>query len=210
MSDMTLEPTPSVAELEEHARNIDNQKFAMWLYLASEVIIFTVLIGAYVVFRAYNGDIVHEVHEELGFGGILLVTFNTFLLLTSSWAMVMGLRQIQRDNVKGLTNWLWVTAVLGTIFVFLQYVEYQNLGSKGITLEYLNDSYNGFGMNFYVPTAFHGAHVIIGVLWCLFMIYRANRGIYSAKNYIGIEMFGLYWHFVDVVWILLFTLIYLV
>lgn len=210
MSDMTLEPTPSVAELEEHARNIDNQKFAMWLYLASEVIIFTVLIGAYVVFRAYNGDIVHEVHEELGFGGILLVTFNTFLLLTSSWAMVMGLRQIQRDNVKGLTNWLWVTAVLGTIFVFLQYVEYQNLGSKGITLEYLNDSYDGFGMNFYVPTAFHGAHVIIGVLWCLFMIYRANRGIYSAKNYIGIEMFGLYWHFVDVVWILLFTLIYLV
>jgi heme/copper-type cytochrome/quinol oxidase subunit 3 len=138
------------------------------------------------------------------------VTFNTFLLLTSSWAMVMGLRQLQRDNVQGLIRWLGATAVLGTIFVLLQYYEYQQLAGYGITLDMARDSAEGFGMRFYAPTAFHGAHVIVGVLWCLVVMRRASRGRYSSRNYVGVEIFGLYWHFVDVVWIILFTLLYLV
>ncbi len=195
---------------EAQALKVDNAKFAMWLYLASEVILFTVFIAAYAVFRFNNRDIVHGVHDALGFTGILLVTFNTFLLLTSSWAMVMGLREIQRDNRQGLIRWLSVTAALGTVFVLLQYYEYTQLGSKNITLAFSSDAFSGFGMNFYAPTAFHGAHVIIGVAWCLLVIRNASKGQYSSRSYIGVEIFGLYWHFVDVVWILLFTLIYLV
>ncbi|GAB4515543.1 MAG: cytochrome c oxidase subunit 3 family protein [Anaerolineae bacterium] len=201
-----------MAELtvQEQARRIDNAKFAMWLYLASEVIIFTVLIAAYAVFRFNNPDIVHEVHEALGLAGVLLVTFNTFLLLTSSWAMVMGLREIQRGNQRGLINWLSLTAVLGAIFVVLQYVEYVRLGEEQVTLAFASDAFSGFGMHFYAPTAFHGFHVIVGVIWCIAVIRGASKGEYGPRNYLGVEIFGLYWHFVDVVWIILFTLIYLI
>jgi heme/copper-type cytochrome/quinol oxidase subunit 3 len=212
MSDLTVERTTleQQRELEEEARYIDNAKFATWLYLASEVIIFSVLIGAYAVFRLNNPDIVHEVHDRLGLSGILLVTFNTFLLLTSSWAMVMGLRQIQRGDPRGLIRWLGLTAFLGTTFVGLQYVEYVRLAEESITLNFANDAFGGFGMHFYTPTAFHGAHVIVGVFWCLWVMYRAHKGDYTERRHVGVEVFGLYWHFVDVVWILLFTIIYLI
>ncbi len=180
---------------------IDNAKFAMWLYLASEVVIFAILIAVYIVFRYNNPDVVHDIHEEVG---IILVSINTFLLLASSWAMVMGLQQIQRGNQQGLIQWIGITAVLGTVFVALQYVEYNELGHLGLSLS------TEFGMRFYAPTAFHGVHVIIGVLWALRVILRARKGYYTAQNYLGVEIFGLYWHFVDVVWILLFTVIYLV
>jgi heme/copper-type cytochrome/quinol oxidase subunit 3 len=210
MSDTTMERSAAEHHHQDEALSIDNQKFAMWLYLASEVVIFTVLIVTYVIFRFQHPDIVHAVHDELGLGGILLVTFNTFLLLTSSWAMVMGLRQIQRDNVRGLNRWLSLTALLGTVFVLLQVYEYQQLAGMGITLDMSRDAYEGFGMRFYAPTAFHGVHVIVGVLWCLEVMRRANKGRYSSRNYVGVEIFGLYWHFVDVVWIMLFTLLYLV
>lgn len=191
-------------------RMSDNYKFAMWLFIASETIIFSVFIGAYAVFRFQNKEIVHAVHEALGFGGILIVTLNTFLLLTSSWAMVMGLRSIQLDNVQRGIRWLGLTALLGVVFVLLQYYEYVQLAGKSITIDYASDAFAGFGMHFYAPTAFHGFHVIVGVIWCLDVIRRARKGQYSKENYLGVEIFGLYWHFVDVVWILLFTLIYLI
>jgi heme/copper-type cytochrome/quinol oxidase subunit 3 len=174
-------------------------------------VIFSVFIAAYVLFRRNDPETVHEIHEALGKSGLLLISFNTFLLLASSWAMVMGLRQIQREDKQGLVRWLGLTALLGTAFVILQYYEYNNLTSKGVTLRFVAESrYEGFGMHFYTPTAFHGAHVIVGVLWCLMVMRRGAKGRYSASNYIGVEIFGLYWHFVDVVWILLFTLIYLI
>lgn len=183
------------------AAHTENMKFAMWLFLASEVILFAALIAVYLVFRINNPTVVKEIHEATG---VLLVSANTFLLLTSSWAMVMGLRQILLGNRKGLIQWIWVTAILGIIFVVLQGVEYSILASEGIAI------YNSeFGMRFYAPTALHGAHVIAGVVWAFWVIYRAQRGAYD-KNPLGVEMFGLYWHFVDVVWIILFTVIYLI
>ena len=198
MSEITVEHSEAAHHAE---RRIDNLKFAMWLYLASEVIIFTVLIATYAVFRYNQPDLVKEAHHSLD---IALVGINTFLLLASSWAMVMGLRQIQRGNGQGLMRWIGATAVLGTIFVALQGVEYTSLARENIAV------YNSeFGMRFYAMTSFHGFHVIVGVLWALFVVRNAYLNRYSAKNYIGVEIFGLYWHFVDVVWIFLFTLIYL-
>ncbi|MCC6803267.1 MAG: heme-copper oxidase subunit III [Anaerolineae bacterium] len=186
----------------EEARHIDNMKFAMWLYLASEVVIFATLIAIYVVFRIHNPERVEEVHQA---SGLFLVSLNTFLLLTSSWTMVMGLRAIQGNDSKGLARWISATAVLGTLFVVLQGVEYTTLSHEGITI--YSDV---FGMRFYAPTAFHGAHVITGVLWALWVIMGARKGKYANNRYLGVEIFGLFWHFVDVVWIVLFTAIYLV
>ncbi|MDX2077180.1 MAG: cytochrome c oxidase subunit 3 [bacterium] len=210
MSELTVHHDSHAHDLEAISRISENSKFAMWLFIASETIIFSVFIAAYAVFRFNNKEIVHAVHEALGFSGTLIVTFNTFLLLTSSWAMVMGLRSIQLDNVKGGIRWLGITALLGTIFIGLQYYEYTQLAAKSITLGFETDAYEGFGMHFYAPTFFHGFHVFVGVLLCLEVIRRARKGHYTKENYVMVELFGLYWHFVDVVWILLFTLIYLV
>jgi cytochrome o ubiquinol oxidase subunit III len=217
MSEARLEITPAsdaviapaVAELSQHGHsghhNVqahnDNLKFAMWLFLASEVIIFTTLVATYVIYALNHPEIVKEIHEQ---AGVLLVTANTFLLLTSSWSMVMGLRAIRMGDQKGLVRWIGITAVLGTLFVMLQGVEYNTLSAEGITI-YGSE----FGMRFYTPTAVHGAHVIVGVLWALFVLFRARKGAYN-QNAIGVELFGLYWHFVDVVWIFLFTVIYLI
>jgi heme/copper-type cytochrome/quinol oxidase subunit 3 len=185
----------------------ENLKFAFWLYLASEVVIFATMIATFIVFRFNNPEVVKQVHEA---ANILLVTANTFLLLTSSWAMVMGLRAIQRNDQSGFIKWFSFMAVLGTIFVLLQYVEYQELAHLGIAIYNQGNQFDGFGMRFYAPTAFHGVHVIVGVLWGLWIINNARKGAYSSSNYAGVEAFGLYWHFVDVVWVILFTFLYLV
>jgi heme/copper-type cytochrome/quinol oxidase subunit 3 len=197
-------PAPAVHEAHEdhgHASNrAENLKFAWWLFLASEVIIFTVLIAAYLVFSINHRDLIKEIHEEVG---VLLVSANTFILLTSSWTMVMGLRQLTFGNTQGLSRWIAATAGLGTLFVLLQVVEYRELHRIGVTLD------SEFGARFYAPTMLHGAHVIAGVIWAVYVALGARRGRYSPQNIIGVEIFGLYWHFVDVVWIFIFTIIYL-
>ncbi|HVU10556.1 MAG TPA: cytochrome c oxidase subunit 3 [Phototrophicaceae bacterium] len=206
MSEMSIEhvqvdPRDDAAAARHEAQHADNLKFAMWLYLASEVVIFTTLIAIFVIFRVNFPDRVEEVHQASGLG---LVGLNTFLLLTSSWTMVMGLRAIQKNDSKWLARWIGATAVLGTLFVMMQYVEYSHLASEGITL--YSDA---FGMRFYAPTAFHGAHVIAGVIWAIWVVNGALKGKYKDGKYLGVEIFGLFWHFVDVVWIVLFTVIYL-
>lgn len=192
------------------ATRVDNLKFAMWLYLASEVVIFSVLIAAWLLFRLHNPATLELFHEKIQeWPGVYLVTINTFILLASSWAMVMGLRQIQMGNPAGLMRWIGLTALMGIIFVVLQYVEYSELSHAGIAIFNQGNQFDGMGARFYAPTAFHGAHVIVGALWALYVVNNARRGRYSASNYVGVEVFGLYWHFVDVVWIVLFTVIYL-
>ncbi len=202
MSEARVDAPQAHSHDQAKALKADSLKFMMWLFLASEVILFSVLIGTYIVFRINNPEAVHEVHEH---AGILLVTLNTFLLLTSSWTMVMGLRAIQNNDQKGLVRQITITAILGLLFVALQYVEYNQLSAAGITI-YSSE----FGMRFYAPTALHGAHVIAGALWAFWVVRQGSRGVYNNGNYIGVEIFGLYWHFVDVVWIILFTVIYLV
>ncbi len=378
MADMTMNQASVAHGHDEHGEDHnENLKFAMWLYLASEIVIFTMLIAGYALFRANQPTAVSLVQETLG---IVLVTANTAILLASSYAMVMGLRAIEMGNRQGFYMWIGLTALLGTVFVGGQYIEYSELGHLNISLrqqefdvsknifenvneveatvtysivdtetgevlgeaeselihfrhealpaesetvlddgtteivaissyfvdfvddaelfdnvdeanfeiawdegfilldadgavisdetaiddaliayngnvtdrdisldrlavetidgeivafpaivageavelapaqydnlnayfgKLLGDSTSNFGMRFYAPTAFHGAHVIVGVLWALFVLYRGWRGAYD-DNAIGVELFGLYWHFVDVVWIALFTLIYLV
>lgn len=185
----------------------ENLKLGVWLYLASEIVIFSIMIVGYVIMRINEPDIVSHAHEKLGVG---LVTANTFVLLASSFFMVMGLRAMQAGNRAGMLRWIGLTALGGTVFLIGQYIEYSELAHLGIALGYdLESQWSSLGMRFYAPTFFHGAHVFVGVIWALEVLRRGAKGRYD-HNPIGIEMFGLYWHFVDVVWIMLFTLIYLV
>ncbi len=192
----------------------DSLKFGMWLFLASEVIIFTVLIAAYVVFSLDNRGIVKQIHEStinvlgLRLPSVFLVALNTFFLLTSSWTLVMGLREAERGSRKGLAQWITYTAILGIVFLVFQYIEYGILAHEGVVINGTGPLAE-FGMRFYTPTAIHGAHVLVGVLWAFWVIRQANRGAYD-QNPVGVEVFGLYWHFVDVVWIVIFTVVYLI
>lgn len=211
---MTDAPLDMVAHDDHHhdehhidpALELDNAKFATWLYIGSEIMIFSGMLATYLIFRIWNADIVMEAKEHLS---IPLVSLNTFLLLASSWMMVMGLKSIKAGNRRGLVTWISGTVVFGAIFVGLQVVEYIELYHAGILLTG-STPLAQYGMRFYSPTAFHGAHVVIGCLWGLWIIAKGARGGFSAQRYASVEVFGLYWHFVDVVWIVLFTFIYLI
>jgi heme/copper-type cytochrome/quinol oxidase subunit 3 len=178
-------------------------KFAMWCFLGTEVIIFGALIARVVVIWLHEPEAHALLTEPLS--SLLLVSANTFLLLVSSLAVVLGLSSIQEDKRSGLVLWLLATAALGATFVGIQAYEYSKLMHEGLVF---GDSQ--FASAFYILTGNHGLHVIIGVIWCLVVVARAARGGYSAQSHLGVEIFGLYWHFVDVVWILIFTLVYLI
>jgi len=143
-----------------------------------------------------------EIHNVLN---IPLTSLNTFLLLMSSFTVVRALAAIEVNDRKKFIRSLALTGILGTIFLVVQATEYSNLAHEGLTL-----SSGMFGMAFFTLTGFHGAHVLIGVIWLFAAFFKAFNGGFSKEDHFGIEFFGLYWHFVDVVWIIIFTVVYLI
>ncbi len=179
--------------------SLDHRKLGMWLFLASEVMFFGGLIGT---FLHYKATVPSPEAAELD---TVLVGINTFILVTSSLMVVLGLDSIRRDSRRGLLTYLGLTALLGAVFLAGQGYEFVSLYGHGITL-----TSSVFGSSFFTLTGLHGLHVLIGVAWALLTLGKAVRGTYSAQDHVGVEAFGLYWHFVDIVWIVLFTIIYLI
>lgn len=198
----------------EHAQTstgIDNRKLLMWLFLASECLFFGGLIGTYLLYRNAS-DVppfpidrtIDGVHFE-GVYDIPFTSISAFILLMSSVTMVLALSAIQRNDRRGLQIWLAATALLGATFLAGQAFEFTEFYNEGLTL-----NSNLFGTTFFVLTGFHGAHVSVGVLILLSLYVMAARGRITHENSLNVELAGLYWHFVDVVWIVIFTLVYLV
>ncbi len=181
------------------ALGLDHLKLGMWLFIGSEVMFFGGLISAFLHYKVNNPSPL-----ETSLLDVTLVGINTFILLTSSFTMVLGLASIQRGEVKGLIRFIGLTALLGLVFLAGQGYEFVALYREGVTL-----SSSVFGSSFFTLTGFHGLHVLIGVGWAFGTLLKARRGGYSAEDHAGVEVFGLYWHFVDIVWIVLFTIIYL-
>ncbi|MCH8813539.1 MAG: heme-copper oxidase subunit III [Chloroflexi bacterium] len=192
----------------------------MWLFLASECLFFGSLIAAYLLYRGQHGvpcmdgdlstcvfptDRTINGVEYEGIFDIPFTSVSAFVLLMSSVSMVLALAAIQRGNVRAMRIWLFTTAALGALFVGGQAFEFTEFYREGLTLET-----NLFGTTFYVLTGFHGAHVTIGVLVLFSLLIWSSRGKIQAKDSLNIELAGLYWHFVDIVWIVIFTLIYLI
>lgn len=178
---------------------LNDRKLGMWIFLANEVMFFGSLIGAFVGFKINEGF--EEAHEILS---LPLATLGTSVLIVSSFAVVMGLDALQSNDRAVFRNWFLVTGALGLMFLSIQAFEWYELIHEDITAETL------FGSAFFTTTGFHGLHVMGGVIWLGLLMLKARRGDYSAENTLGVELFGLYWHFVDVVWIVLFTVIYLI
>jgi heme/copper-type cytochrome/quinol oxidase subunit 3 len=177
-----------------------NRKFGFWIFLSSELLIFCGLIGAFLVTRHYAAS--WPGHEQLS---LWLVSVNTFLLLTSSLTVVLGIEQIRQNNAPRMRLFILASALMGVLFLAGQGVEYQHL----IAVEGFGFG-DSFGTAFFVLTGLHGLHVLFGVVWAVAVALRSRVGAYTAKNYTTVEMFGLYWHFVDLVWILIFTIVYLI
>ncbi len=185
------------------ATGVSNEKLAMWVFLGSECLLFGALIATYLV---YKGRSLAGTPQPKDVFDIPFTSSTSFVLLMSSLTMVLALSAIKRgDNSRGRI-WLFLTAFLGAMFIGGQVYEFTEFYKvKGLALDT-----NLFGSTFYVLTGFHGVHVTIGILMLLVLLTLSYRGKVTARQYEVVEIVGLYWHFVDVVWIVIFTIIYLI
>ena len=200
---------PLDSQRPEPGAGVYNMKLGMWVFLLSEVMFFTSLIGAYIILRFAHPTAFAEPGVVLN---VPLTALNTFILICSSVTMVKAFAAIQQGDQRHLKRWLLATATIGAMFLGVQAFEYYKLVGHGFVPNVANYAAEGqplYGATFYTMTGFHGAHVAIGVLSLLFVSWRAFRGKYTAQSYGGVEIVGLYWHFVDLVWIILFTIVYL-
>jgi cytochrome c oxidase subunit 3 len=180
---------------------LDSRKIAFWTFIGSECLLFGSLIATYLVYegRSVSGPTTHEILN------IPLTSISTFDLLMSSLAMVLALAAVQRGDRIWARVWLGMTAFLGAIFLGFQVYEFQHFVHEG-----LGFTTNLFGSTFFTLTGFHGAHVFVGVLWLLTLLARSFQGKLGPEKALNVEIAGLYWHFVDVVWIVIFTVVYLI
>jgi cytochrome c oxidase subunit 3 len=181
-----------------HHGHPDHRMFGLVLFLIAESMIFFGLFSAYMIYYATMPEWpMDDIELEL-----LLPGINSIILISSSFVMHKGQSCIRNNDVKGLQLWFILTAIMGTIFLGGQLYEYAHTGFG------LTD--NLFSSCFYVLTGFHGLHVTAGLLFILAVLWRSRKeGHYSASKHFGVEASELYWHFVDVVWIILFILVYL-
>ena len=181
---------------------LSNEKVAMWAFLGSECLLFGSLISTYLLFKGQSqpGTISPEDVFDIPYTSV-----SSFVLLMSSLTMVLALAAIQRGDHRLTRVWLLTTALLGASFVAGQAYEFTVFVREGMNLRV-----NLFSSSFFVLTGFHGAHVTIGVLMLLSLYSLSLRGKLPASKAETVELVGLYWHFVDVVWIVIFPLVYLI
>ena len=187
-----------------HAQGgISNVILGMLLFITSEVMFFAGLFAAYFNVRA-NAPVWPplEFHDKLHI--LPFVGPATVLLIISSFTCQIGVWAIRRNDRKGLTRAIAVTVILGVTFLVMQAIDYTALYADGVRL----DS-GTFGTTYYTLTGFHGAHVLGGVLMLSVVLYRSMSGQFSSRHHDMVEAASMYWHFVDVVWILLFSTLYI-
>ncbi|HYG60612.1 MAG TPA: cytochrome c oxidase subunit 3 [Symbiobacteriaceae bacterium] len=179
---------------------IDNRKLGFWLFLSSESIFFASLLVAYLIYHGQNGG--GPMPKDLF--NVPLTSVSTFVLLMSSLAMVLGVWSAQQGLAKQAMRWVLATAGMGAIFLGFQAYEFSHFYHEGLSI-----SSSLFGTTFYVLTGFHGAHVAVGVIWLVALLFHGRKGGLGQAKASDVEVAGLYWHFVDIVWIVLFTVLYL-
>jgi len=190
---------------------LDSRKMAFWGFIGSECLLFGSLIGTYMAYKGkslvgpYPHDTVIDGQLVEGILNIPLTTISTFILLMSSVTMVLALSATQRGDRSWSVRWLLTTAFLGSIFLGCQVYEFTHFNHVGLKL-----GTNLFSSSFYLLTGFHGAHVTVGVIYLITLAFLGIRGRLGPEKALNVEIAGLYWHFVDVIWIVIFPLVYLI
>jgi cytochrome c oxidase subunit 3 len=188
------------------------KKIGMWIFLFTELLFFG---GMFLLYSIYRSQYPSEFHVSAAEENLVMGTINTFILLTSSLFIALSIAAI-KEGRKKLSLWLQsATIICGILFLVIKYFEWSDKIVKGIYPDspVLLNMGNGetlfFGL-YYVMTGIHGLHVLIGIIIIAIMLYFTQTDIITNKNFIKLENTGLYWHFVDIVWIYLFPLFYLV
>jgi cytochrome c oxidase subunit 3/cytochrome o ubiquinol oxidase subunit 3 len=208
LADVTLAPATTAYAAEEPAAHgpatstgLSNNKLAMWLFLGSECLLFGGLISTYMLYRGrtQQGPRPETVYD------VPFTSVSSFVLLMSSLTMVLAVSASKRRDMQRTRVWLVTTALLGATFVGGQVYEFTVFYREG-----LGFTTSLFGSSFYTLTGFHGAHVTIGIIMLMSLAFMTLRGRISGDRSEVVELVGLYWHFVDIVWIVIFTLVYLI
>ena len=183
------------------ATGISNTKLAMWVYLGSDCLLFGSLISTYLLLRhrSVGGPTPQDVFD------IPFTSVSSFVLLMSSLTMALAVASIVRGDVHRHRVWLATTAMLGAVFIGGQVYEFTTFYREG-----LGYTTNIFGSAFYTLTGFHGVHVSVGIVMLMSLLVMSLRGNLGPERAEAVEIIGLYWHFVDVVWVLIFTVVYLI
>jgi heme/copper-type cytochrome/quinol oxidase subunit 3 len=198
MADVTL---PKKHAEHETTTGLPNTKLAMWLFLASECLLFGALITTYLLYR---GASLKPPYPKDVFD-IPYTSVSSFVLLFSSLTMVLALSAARRRDMVRMRLWLLTTALLGMTFVGGQVYEFTSFYNQGLHI-----NTNLFGTTFFVLTGFHGVHVTVGILMLLSLTGMSLGDRLPDDPSFPVEMVGLYWHFVDIVWIIIFTVVYLI
>jgi heme/copper-type cytochrome/quinol oxidase subunit 3 len=194
-----------MAATQEHhtSTGLDNTKMAMWAFLGSECLFFGSLITTYLLYRSKvlpdSGPVPSEIYD------IPYTSVSSFVLLMSSLTMVLALSGANRGDARGMRIWLLATALLGVTFIGGQIFEFTDFVEEGLTL-----GSSPAGSAFFVLTGFHGAHVSVGILMLLSLVGMSMSGRLQPGAARKVELIGLYWHFVDIVWVVIFTVVYLI
>ena len=180
---------------------IPNEKLAMWVFLGSDCLLFGALISTYLLLRhrGTGGPTPEEIFD------IPFTSVSSFVLLMSSLTMALAVGAIHRGDVRRCRTWLLTTALLGGTFIGGQVYEFTSFVNHG-----LGYTTNIFGSAFYTLTGFHGVHVSVGIMFLMSLFVMSLRGNLGPDKAETVEIFGLYWHFVDIVWIIIFTIVYLI
>jgi len=192
----------------------DSAKLGMWLFLLTEILLFGGLFVAYAVFRSLNPDMFYQAHKFLN---VRLGTLNTFVLISSSVSMALAVRGMQTGNKRATLINLYITLALGTVFLIVKYFEYSHkfhlgqLPGKYYTFAGVpgTNPHIFFGI-YFAMTGLHGLHVLIGMSIIGWMAVRTHRNHFSPAYNTPLELTGLYWHLVDLIWIYLFPMLYLI
>jgi heme/copper-type cytochrome/quinol oxidase subunit 3 len=183
---------------------VSNNKLAIWVFLASEALFFGAFIATYFLYRGRDAQFLKGPTPDKLLN-IPFTSVTSFVLLMSSLTMVLALAAIQRGDQRRLRIWLLATAFFGMTFIAGQVYEFTEFYREGLHL-----GTNLFGTTFFVLTGLHGAHVTVGIVWLLSLWGRSMQGTLPQERHEAVEIAGLYWHFVDIVWIFIFTAIYLI
>lgn len=208
----------SLKHVQHHFVDSDQQfesaKMGMWVFLVTEILFFGGLFLAYIAYRAWYPELYVMASEELNtFWGAV----NTAVLIGSSLTVAMAIRSAQLNQIKGLIYNLYITIGLAFTFMVIKYFEYTHKFHLGIfpgeyyTYEGIeHEKANIFFSIYYMMTGMHGIHVLIGIGLMIWLVVKAKRGVFNSNYYTPVEITGLYWHLVDIIWIFLFPLLYLI
>ena len=195
-------PAIATATHDDHhtSTSVSNTKLGMWVFLSSDCLLFGALIATYLLYKDNHvtGPGPDDVFD------IPFTSVSAFVLLLSSLTMVLAVSALTRGDVRLSRIWLLTTALLGSVFIAGQVYEFTTFVREG-----LGFTTNIFGSSFYTLTGFHGVHVSAGIIMLMSLLLMSLRGNLTQENAETVEVIGLYWHFVDIVWIVIFTIVYL-